>query len=280
MIVTVAWQSTYRYSSAVRQVHNELRVLPAIRDGQRRLDATLVTDPPARLEVLTDAFGNEYHYFDLLGEVTQFSATLHATVETATDVVREAQPSTLMQYLMRQPTHRSPFDPRIGALLREAGAHGGPLSVANRVMSLMSDRFQFELGHTSVEDTALGLLDLGHGVCQDFTHLMLAILRMGGVPARYVSGYLAPSTGSTTGDASHAWLQVYSDGAWHGFDPSNGQHQDERYVVCSVGRDYDDVPPLRGSFRGAAEQDWQARVEVGSTAGPNRVQQVQQQQQQ
>jgi len=264
MIVAVEWHSTYRYSSAVRQVHNELRVLPAIRDGQRRLEYTLTTDPPARLQLLTDAFGNEYHYFDLLGQITQFTATLRATVDTASDLVRDPASSELTQFLMRQPTVRCPFDPRIGALLREAGAHGGPLSVANRVMALMNDRFQFEVGHTSVEDTALGLVDLGHGVCQDFTHLMLAILRMGGFPARYVSGYLAPSSGEAVADASHAWVQVYSDGAWHGFDPSNGQHQDARYVVSGVGRDYDDVPPLRGSFRGAAEQDWQARVAVAA----------------
>jgi transglutaminase-like putative cysteine protease len=264
VIVTVEWQSTYRYSTAVRQVHNELRVVPAARDGQRRLDVSLTTDPPARLLPLTDAFGNEYHYFDLLGSVREFSAALRATVDTAPDVVRDTHGSALTQFLMLQPTHRSPFDPRIGALLQEAGPGGGPLSVASRVMALIADRFQFEVGHTNVEDTALDLLNLGHGVCQDFTHLMLAALRMGGVPARYVSGYLAPASGEAHGDASHAWVQVYSNGAWHGFDPSNRQHQDERYVVCGVGRDYDDVPPLRGSFRGAAEQDWQARVQVAT----------------
>ena len=264
MIVTVEWHSTYHYSTAVRQVHNELRVMPAERDGQRRIGASLTTDPTARLHPLTDAFGNEYHYFDLLGGITQFSATLRATVDTAPDVVREAEASSLMQFLMLQPTHRSPFDLRIGELLRDAGPNGGPLSVATRVMTLISDRFQFEVGRTVVEDTALDLLTLGHGVCQDFTHLMLATLRMGGVPARYVSGYLAPASGATRADASHAWVQVYSDGAWHGFDPSNRQHQDERYVVVGVGRDYDDVPPLRGSFRGAAEQDWQASVQVAT----------------
>lgn len=264
MIVTVRWQSTYRYSTAVRQVHNELRVVPAARDGQQRLAVSLTTDPQARLLPLTDAFGNEYHYFDLLGEISEFSATLLATVDTAPDVVREARTSALIESLMLQPTHRSPFDPGIGELLSEAGAGGGPLSVANRVMALIADRFEFEVGRTSVEDTALDLLRLGHGVCQDFTHLMLAALRMGGVPARYVSGYLAPASGEARADASHAWVQVYSDGAWHGFDPSNRQHQDERYVVCGVGRDYDDVPPLRGSFKGAAEQDWQASVQVST----------------
>ncbi len=275
MIVSVEWQSTYHYSTAVRQVHNELRVVPAARDGQTRIAVSLTTDPSARLHPITDAFGNEYHYFDLLGQVSQFSATLRATVDTASDVVREMEPSVLMQFLMRQPTRRCPFDPRIGELLKDAGPSGGPLSVANRVMALISDRFRFEVGHTTVEDTALHLLDIGHGVCQDFTHLMLATLRMGGVPARYVSGYLAPVNGETVGDASHAWVQVYSDGAWHGFDPSNSQHQDEHYIVCGVGRDYDDVPPLRGSFRGAAEQDWRARVQVSA---PDQQSQQQQQQ--
>lgn len=267
MIVTVEWRSVYRYSDIVRQVHNELRVMPADRDGQRRLACSLTTDPPAKLLVLTDAFGNDYHYFDLLGKVTTFSASLQATVDTGSGVVPEAQPSALMHFLMRQPSQRCPFDPRIGELLHAAvaaGTDGGPLSVANRIMTIMSERFQFELGHTAVEDTALGLLELGHGVCQDFTHLMLAALRMRGVPARYVSGYLAPSSGGAHADASHAWVQLYADGAWHGFDPSNQQLQDERYVICGVGRDYDDVAPLRGSYRGAAEQDWQASIQIAS----------------
>jgi transglutaminase-like putative cysteine protease len=91
---------------------------------------------------------------------------------------------------------------------------------------------------------------------------MLAALRMEGVPARYVSGYLATGAGA---EATHAWVQVWAEGAWHGFDPANNCPQDERYVVIGVGRDYDDIPPIRGSFRGSAEEEWIATVAVQSS---------------
>ena len=113
--------------------------------------------------------------------------------------------------------------------------------------------------------TALDLIRLGSGVCQDFTHLMLAILRMHGIPSRYVSGYLAPHEGEDVGAAGHAWVQLLAPDGWHGFDPSNNSPQDGRYVVTAVGRDYDDISPLRGAFTGVANEHWSAVVRVRST---------------
>jgi len=87
-------------------------------------------------------------------------------------------------------------------------------------------------------------------------------LRARGIPALYVSGYLAPPEGSAEGDASHAWVRVHAGGAWHGFDPANRSPEDARHVVTALGRDYDDVAPVRGSYRGLAEESWSAVVRV------------------
>jgi transglutaminase-like putative cysteine protease len=85
---------------------------------------------------------------------------------------------------------------------------------------------------------------------------------MAGFSARYVSGYLAPDAGEASAAASHAWFQVLAGDAWLGFDPANGVPQDERYVVTAVGRDYDDIPPLRGTYTGVAEEEWSTSVRV------------------
>ena len=96
---------------------------------------------------------------------------------------------------------------------------------------------------------------------------MTAALRSRGIPTRYVSGFLAPSPGDAPNEeGSHAWVQCYEDGRWYGFDPANHARQDGRYVVTAVGRDYDDVPPLRGSFRGRGQHEWSATVKVDAPA--------------
>lgn len=277
MIVSVSWHSTYTYASPVRQVHNELHVLPTSRPGQALLAASLVTEPPARLFTLTDAFGNSFHHFDLLGRVDEFTVRLQAVVDTAASNRTEAAPTPALRHLYLQPTARSPFDPAIAALAAEAAPAGSPpLALAEGLIALLPARFTYEAGHTVVEDTALDLLTLGRGVCQDFAHLMAAALRMRGVTTRYVSGFLAPAAGDAAHEGSHAWVQCFVDGTWHGFDPANRARQDERYVVTAVGRDYDDVPPLRGSFRGAGEHEWSATVRVDGSRDAQQPPQAQQ----
>ena len=93
---------------------------------------------------------------------------------------------------------------------------------------------------------------------------MLAALRWRGIPALYVSGFLAPPEGSSISDAGHAWVRVFADGAWFGFDAANRRAEDEHYVVTALGRDYDDVAPVRGSYRGIAEEAWTANIQVES----------------
>lgn len=265
MRVTVEWESAYRYDQPVRILHTELRVMPWSLEGQRLLDASLTVDPSAPMTSLPDAFGNTRHCFDLLGPVTHLSLRLHATVETGPGVTDPMPLRPLHRYLSLQPTRRAPFDPAVLDFAREAGDATDPLAYMDRLMDAFRGRFDYQVGHTLVQDTGLTLLERRRGVCQDFAHLMLAALRSQGIPSQYVSGYLAPDEGETVGEASHAWVRIYAGGAWHGFDASNDVRQDERYVVTAVGRDYDDVAPLRGSYRGAAEESWHASVRVQST---------------
>ncbi len=258
MRLEVAWDTTYAYSEPVRVLHTELRVLPANRFGQKVTGAKLGLDPPAHLSVAPDAFGNLVNHFDHLGSVDRIHIVMEATVETNAGLVDAPELSPLDCHLGLVTTARCPSSPVIQSFL-DGIPDARPAQLAYRILDTMASRFEFQSGHTDVTDTALGLLSKGRGVCQDFAHLMLCALRERGVPCRYVSGYLATGQGA---DATHAWVQAWHDGAWHGYDPANNCPQDERYAVIGIGRDYDDVPPIRGSYRGIAEEAWQAIVRV------------------
>lgn len=268
MHVAVRWDSLYRYSEAVRLLHTELRVVPADAFGQRRLGSSLQLTPPAGTHRLFDAFGNEYHHVDFLQEVDEIQVTVEAEVETAEGPIAEPGISPLTRHLLLAATSRSPFHPGVLALAQAIPDGLDPVATGAAACDMLHDRFEFEVGHTDVDSTALDLIRMGSGVCQDFTHLMLAMLRMHGIPARYVSGYLAPHEGEDVGEAGHAWVQLLAPGGWHGFDPSNDSPQDGRYVVTAVGRDYDDIAPLRGAYTGVANEHWSAVVRVRS-AGSN-----------
>lgn len=265
MHIALRWDALYRYSQAVRLLHTELRVLPADGFGQRRLGGALMLAPQAAPQSLTDAFGNEYHHADFLDELTQLHIALEAAVETGGEAAAEPGVSPLMRHLCLAPTARCPFDPEVERLAGEVPPDLDPEAAGEALSALLHERFAFEVGPTDAGSTALDLLAQGSGVCQDFAHLMIAALRLRGVPARYVSGYLAPYEGEEVSEASHAWVQLLTPEGWRGFDPSAGAPQDERYVVTAVGRDYDDAPPLRGTFTGLANEHSSAIVRMRST---------------
>lgn len=264
MIVNVHWETTYRYSDPVALLHTELCILPTDRPGgQRVLESTLTLEPKARPTALVDVFGNTMHHVDFLQPVERLHVAVHAKVETSPWAEPTPPLSPLLDRLYRQPSGRAPFDPSLDRLMADVPADADPLAMARALNQSLGQEFEFVVGATEVSTTALDFVATGSGVCQDFAHLMLALLRRRGAAARYVSGYLAASEGYTLADASHAWVQVLADGAWYGFDPANGIPQDERYVVVATGRDYDDVPPLRGTYHGQAEEQWSTSVRIG-----------------
>jgi transglutaminase-like putative cysteine protease len=264
MEISLDWHSVYRYDPPVRLLNMELHVVPIITGTQEVIDYELEVDPPGPVNAHTraDAFGNTMHSVNLLGPVERVHVTLRAKVRTNAGMSVQPEPTPLMRMLALRPTHRAPADPRISELAADAGDPTDPLAYAERLTGLIADRFEFEVGQSDVEDSALELLDRRRGVCQDFAHLMLATLRSQSIPALYVSGYLAPSGGFADADASHAWVRVLADGTWHGFDAANRASENERYVVTALGRDYDDVAPVRGSYQGLAEESWSAAVRL------------------
>lgn len=129
------------------------------------------------------------------------------------------------------------------------------------------ENFRYVPGSTDVYTSVADVLRQRQGVCQDFAHVMIALCRMAGIPARYVSGYIetdpAPEGALVGATASHAWVEILSpNGYWVGFDPTNNILEGERHVQIGVGRDYSDVPPMKGTFKGAHRQILSVDVRV------------------
>jgi transglutaminase-like putative cysteine protease len=134
------------------------------------------------------------------------------------------------------------------------------------VGSQIHGAFAYQKDVTRFDSTTEDFLKLGAGVCQDFTHLMLGVLRLMGIPCRYVSGYLHVTTKRAEPAQSHAWIEFWSPGSgWVSYDPTHDREIDERYVVVAHGRSYDDVPPNKGIYRGNASETLRAEVRTALT---------------
>jgi transglutaminase-like putative cysteine protease len=148
-------------------------------------------------------------------------------------------------------------------LMVELRALAGPDAAARQATEWVRSRLRYQAGATDVQTSALEALQQGQGVCQDFAHVTLTLLRGLGIPARYVSGYLHPSPDAAVGEAvtgqSHAWVEWWC-GDWKAWDPTHGVAVGERHVLVARGRDYADVPPLKGIYHGVPAVAHQVEV--------------------
>jgi transglutaminase-like putative cysteine protease len=151
---------------------------------------------------------------------------------------------------------------------------GDPLSALCSLNTIINQAFDYESGITQADSPIDHALGEKRGVCQDFAHIMIAVARRWGIPSRYVSGYLyhRPKTQDRSGpDATHAWIECYLPSlGWVGFDPTNNVVAGDRHIRAAVGRDYADVPPTRGTFKGLAESELAIAVSVEPTQAPVR----------
>ena len=217
-----------------------------------------------------DEDGNIVHHFSIPGRHSRLTLTAEAFVEC--DAPRDL-PSTLgpgVWEALDQATaagefwdllNPSPFarrTPRLCALAEEMTLHRmpNPVSTLRYVMAELYTRFEYRPESTRVDSPIDDALSTKQGVCQDFAHIMIALVRQLGIPCRYVSGYLfqpgETATRSTDG-ATHAWVEAWlCDLGWVGFDPTNNALAGEQHIRVAVGRDYSDVPPTRGVFKGSS----------------------------
>lgn len=269
-------RTEYRYSDEVSTSFGRGYLRPREIPGRQRcLAYSLRIDPePSDLTHDVDVFGNPNSYFHVTHAHTELVVTGLSEVEVSVsdpdpDVLAQpwsrARPSGFddpraVEFTLASPLVQMPAQIHEYAL--QTFTHGRPIGEA--VLDLthrIFTEFKYHPGSTSVSSTVTDVLDAKAGVCQDFAHVAVACLRSVGLACRYVSGYLAtdPPPGKERmigADASHAWASVrLPDGNWLGFDPTNDQLADERYTIVAWGRDYDDVPPLRGVIYTDAESN-------------------------
>ena len=262
MKLRIVHATTFAYDAPVTEGYTEVRLRPLDSGGQRCLAFRLAADPAADVRQRVDRLGNDVRYFDVLAPHDRLVVTATSEVSTPdafADGAAGLTPLDRFDYLA--PSAYAPFSDGIRAFAADARAGDG-LETARRLLAAIRDRLTYQKGATDVSTSADQALARGRGVCQDFAHLMLAGCRLLGIPSRYVSGYVhAPADGM--GAASHAWADVFIDGlGWISLDPTVGAPQSGRHVRVAVGRDYSDVPPTRGVYKGSAKETLSVEVRV------------------
>lgn len=279
----MSWQlgirhvSGYTYSGEVTSSYNEARVTPLTNLRQTTLETAVTVTPAVTPFRYWDYWGTLVDAFDVHEPHHELTVVGTSVVETSAP--EDERPAIDWDGLARHragdelaellaPTTYVPdlsgADDLAEALPRLAALRS-PADAVEAMVAWVRDRLTYTKGSTDVTTTAADALAGGTGVCQDFAHLSLAVLRALGIPARYVSGYLYPESasakGSTATGESHAWVDAWT-GDWCGVDPTHDCAVGERHVVVGTGRDYADVAPLKGIYHGAPATAMHVSVEL------------------
>lgn len=258
------------YDGPVSESYNVVRLRPFDDERQSCLSFRLQTQPTSRPANYLDPFGNHVYSFNVLAEHRLLRIEAHSIVHVqdppalpadglgleALDAMRE----DLDQYFdFLEPTTYVPHPPALVTIVEDAERSGGGVAgFGLAATTLVHDRFLYKKGATHVHSTVVDSLESRAGVCQDFAHILLAVMRMRGIPARYVSGYLVPIDAQEQvigGQASHAWIEMFVPGVgWFGLDATLGAPVGPRHVRIAYGRDYADAAPASGVYKGHAGQ--------------------------
>jgi transglutaminase-like putative cysteine protease len=264
MWLTVEHITELGYDEPIVEAYTEVRLKPSHRDGQRCSSFSLQTEPRgATIEEYVDRFGNTVHHFDVLESHERLAVVARSEVWTAPTYIADAPtPSPLDRWDLLAPSRYVPADDALAALAASVDASDPFGRTARTLMDAVRGAMTYERGSTDVHTTAVEALGDGRGVCQDFAHVMIGVCRARGIPARYVSGYLYDPSNGGRGE-SHAWVDVHAgEHGWLSLDPTHATEQGERHVRVGVGRDYADVPPSRGVYRGTATETLSVAVTI------------------
>lgn len=270
MILEVQHETFLEYSEPVTESVAEVRMEPVSDDDQSCCSFHLAIGPQTPMFRYTDGFGNHVHHYTLVPPHSQMRVLAASVVEThpkPRDLAssRATYPLNLdtaelevLGFLqMRGPVRHTPLlQPLLAAVRPSNGMRISDFVL--QVCHYINGHFTYAKAVTAASSPIDDVLEKGKGVCQDFAHLMIAVLRSYGIPARYVSGYIHRVNKESQ---SHAWCEVWlPDRGWIGFDPTHDQVVTETFVKVAFGRDFTDVTPNRGIYRGQATETISVRV--------------------
>lgn len=286
MFYSIRHVTQFAYSNTVSESFTEVRMQPRSEVLQRCLAFELGTNPRARVSAYRDRMGNVIHHFDVPGQHNSLRITAEARVECLSpaplpdalemsawdELDASAADGELWDYLASSTFARPSAALETFARELQIERRADPLTLLREMNSGIFSAFDYRQLTTQVDSPIDEALEERQGVCQDFAHIMLALIRPLGIPARYVSGYLyhGPEYHDRSDTrASHAWIEAWLPGLqWVGFDPTNDLIVAERHVKAAVGRDYADVPPTRGVFKGRATSELSVAVQVSLNDAP------------
>jgi transglutaminase-like putative cysteine protease len=291
MYYSIRHLTKFRYSAPVSESIMEARMQPRSEGPQRCLSFQLTVQPRQRVYSYRDYLGNTVHHFDVPGHHRQLTMVAEALVDVqpspalpeslgtnawdaldetlaAGDFIEMLLPSQFGQSseLLEQ------FARELGVDSPEQARKRDPVLLLRELNSALWTKIAYVPKSTRVDSPIDDALQSRQGVCQDFAHIMIALTRRIGIPCRYVSGYLFHREGDNTRSAegaTHAWVEALVPAlGWVGFDPTNNVLAGDRHVRTAVGRDYADVPPTKGVFKGSAESQLQVAVHVSPSDSP------------
>jgi transglutaminase-like putative cysteine protease len=292
MEYTVEHETVYKYPRSVTESYTVVHLQPRTNLRQYCTGYRLDVTPSARVFSYVDRFGNDVQHFAIVPEHAELRIVARSHVVTlpangngptrgvrAEDLDADPRMPELAEFRGTTPYVR--VDDTVAGLARDITAPEGDLAAYFLAAgSFLHRNFSYRPGVTDVRTTVADVIAARAGVCQDFAHVLIALARSRGIPARYASGYIFRGVAGTLGaDASHAWAEAYLPPyGWVGFDPTNDRLVDDGFVLVALGRDYGDVSPTRGLYRGAEAATLSVAVAVGAAVSDGDSEQEQQQQ--
>jgi transglutaminase-like putative cysteine protease len=271
----------YQYNWPIKESINEIRLFPHNFENQDVLQYELhITNNPD-VEISKDYYGNRVGNFNNLEAHSEMTIESRMSVRvnhslkipeidltTVADLEIEKQKSVLLLRLSYPETIQK--QNKINAILKKIDCSDKPvIEIAQRCNQYIYENFTYTKGITNIETTVDEILTMKKGVCQDFAHVLLQLLRTVGIPSRYVSGYICPNESGLRGEgATHAWVEIYTPTqGWLGLDPTNNIWTMDNHIRLSVGKNFYDCTPVKGTFKGLARQTLSVSVSVGYEDG-------------
>ncbi len=265
-------RTQYAYALPVSESFNEVRLHPVSDEWQQVNDFLLKVLPATRLRHHRDFYSNIVHHFDIpeAHRMLVVESFLHVTTKSQPPLAATETPFPLARigeaareprvFDFLQESHFVDFSPETWRFALDATAGATDTwQAALAIMRFIHGRTKYEPKSTNVHTHMSDVLKARRGVCQDFAHVMLGLCRALKIPALYVSGYLATEIASAT----HAWVEVLIPGiGWRALDPTNNRQTDETYIKIAVGRDYADVPPVTGNYKGTTDRKMEVSVKI------------------
>ena len=270
MKLSVSHESNYRFDPPMRGVVQSLRMTPSVCENQTVQDWSITVDGATLGAGFRDGAGDWIDTATVVGPLDSMTVRVHGTVETSdTGGLLKGHRERINPRAYLRASQSTKPDRGLNELAENAISDvdpGNPVDRAHALANAVSEAITYKPGQTHHGTTAAEALALGHGVCQDHAHALIAVALSVGIPARYVSGYLFSSAGDGMAEASHAWAELWMpDLGWVGFDPANRICTNDNYIRIGSGADADEAAPIRGVSQGGGEEGLDISVSVSQT---------------